>query len=337
MKRLTALFMTLLTVFSLSAAGQTDSQGKNKISTIIKAYVPTNIDAVPTKALLRYADSVNEAANGRLQVQVYHSGQYGNDREAIEALRLGIIDILFAGTGGFSEFHNDIRILDLPFLFEDSRDAQQKMESELCKKLFSGLEEYNIKYLATGDNGMRHISTSTVPVYTVKDVRSLKIRVPEIDSYVDLWKFWGAEVVPMPLTELNTAMEQGIIQAQDNAPYHSLASGVYKFQHYYSYINYMWMGLSLVANLETWNDLSGELQEILLSEARQTASWTFDEIENDNITAAEIMKEFGILLIYDPDRESFMENIETFYSLYEDKPWFDRALIDALRSENPLK
>ena len=78
----------------------------------LKAYVPTNPTAVPTKALTLFADNVNKAAGGRLTIQVFHSGQLGNDREAIESTRMGTIDIMFAGTGGYSNFFSKAKIFD---------------------------------------------------------------------------------------------------------------------------------------------------------------------------------------------------------------------------------
>lgn len=89
----------------------------------LKAYVPTNPTAVPTKALTLFAENVNKAAAGKLNIQVFHSGQLGNDREAIESTRMGTIDIMFAGTGGYSSFYPKAKIFDLPFLFTNAKQV----------------------------------------------------------------------------------------------------------------------------------------------------------------------------------------------------------------------
>lgn len=331
MKIFTALMLIFSVLYSLDAAASMETE-QTAAPVVLKAYVPTRPESVPTKALMQFADRINTASNGRLIIQVYDSGQYGNDREAIDAVRMGIIDILFAGTGGFSELHRPLRMLDLPFVFSNSRDAQRVIESGECFSLFEGFEAHGLKYLATGDNGMRHVSTATVPVYSVDDVKDLKIRVPEIDTYVDIWNHWGSQVVPMPITELYDALERSQVDAQDNAPYHSLASGVYMVQKYYSFINYMWMGLSMVINIKSWEGLDTYLQELVESEARAVAAWTFDEIEHDNAAALAVMRESGILIIETPDRDSFKKGIEQFYSRYEDQPWFDRSVLDCLRT-----
>ncbi|MFA6506165.1 MAG: TRAP transporter substrate-binding protein [Treponemataceae bacterium] len=299
----------------------------------LKAYVPTNPTAVPTKALMYFAENVNKAAGGRLNVQVFHSGQLGNDREAIESTRMGTIDIMFAGTGGYSSFYKKAKIFDLPFLFSNAKEAYEVVNGPVGEDLFSGLKEFNLIYLSTGDNGMRHISTTGKAVNSVEDVKGLKVRVPEIDTYVALWKSWGAIVTPMPLGELYMALKTGVVDAQDNAPYHSVANKMHEVQKAYSMINYMWMGLTMVANDKSWAKLPADLQKIVKDEAKKAAAYSFDQIEKDNVTALATMKAAGLTIVDNPDRESFMKNIDAFYAQYEGQPWYDKALVQKLRKK----
>ena len=299
----------------------------------LKAYVPTNPTAVPTKALVLFADNVNKAAAGKLTIQVFHSGQFGNDREAIESTRMGTIDIMFAGTGGYSNFFAKAKIFDLPFLFNNAKEAFDVVNGPVGEELFSGLKAFNLIYLATGDNGMRHISTSNKAINSVDDVKGLKIRVPEIDTYVALWKSWGAIVTPMPITELYMALKTGVVDAQDNAPYHTVASKVYEVQKHYSMINYMWMGLTMTVHDKSWAKLPDDLKKIVKDEAKKMAAWSFDEIERDNVKAIETMKANGTVINMTPDRASFMKNIDAFYAKYEGQPWYDKALVQKLRKK----
>ena len=325
MKRTMLIFVCLLMVagLTLSASGQEFK---------FKAYVPTNPTAVPTKALILFAENVKEKTSGAVDIQVFHSGQLGNDREAIESTRIGTIDIMFAGTGGYSTFYDKTKIFDLPFLFDNAQEAYEVVNGPIGEEIFSGLEDFGLVYLSTGDNGMRHISTSKTPVHSLEDVKGLKIRVPGIKTYVDLWTWWGAVVTPMPITELYMGLKTGVVEAQDNAPYHSVASKVYEVQNHYSMINYMWMGLTMVMNKARWDKVPEEYQTIIKEEAKVAAKWSFDEIERDNVTALDAMKARGTQIDMNPDRESFMAGIEEFYSQYESEPWYDKELIDTLRT-----
>ena len=324
-----AVVVFLLLSFSLGAEGKQE-QGTETVN--LKAYVPTNPTAVPTKALQLFADNVNKRAGGNLNIQVFHSGQLGNDREAIESTRIGTIDIMFAGTGGYSTFYDKTKIFDLPFLFDNAMQAYEVVNGPVGEKIFSEMGKFGLVYLSTGDNGMRHISTSKTPVNTVDDVKGLKIRVPGINTYVDLWNYWGAVVTPMPITELYMGLKTGVVEAQDNAPYHSVASKVYEVQNFYSMINYMWMGLTMVMNNAKWATLTDEQHKIIKEEAIAAAKWSFDEIERDNVTALGAMKARGTTINMNPDRESFMKGIDGFYAKYKNEPWYDKELIDALRS-----
>ncbi len=116
------------------------------------------------------------------------------------------------------------------------------------------------------------------------------------------------------------ALKTGVVDAQDNAPYHSVASKVYEVQDHYSMINYMWMGLTMVMNKAKWETLPEEYQKIIKEEAKVAANWSFDEIERDNVTALEAMKARGTTIEMNPDRESFMAEIDEFYKKYENEP-----------------
>ncbi len=330
MKKLLVLLCAIsMAILPLSAEGQKDS-GSETIK--LKAYVPTNPTAVPTKALMLFAENVNKKSEGALNVEVFHSGQLGNDREGIESTRIGTIDIMFAGTGGYSTFYDKTKIFDLPFLFDNAQEAYEVVNGPVGEEIFADMGKFGLVYLSTGDNGMRHLSTSNTPVHSLKDVKGLKIRVPGIDTYVDLWSSWDAIVTPMPITELYMALKTGVVEAQDNAPYHSVASKVYEVQNYYSMINYMWMGLTMVMNNAKWATIPSDLQKLIKEEAIAAAKWSFDEIERDNVSALEAMKNRGVEIDMNPDRESFMVGIDDFYNSYADEPWFDKELIDTLRN-----
>ncbi|MGR5142037.1 TRAP transporter substrate-binding protein [Photobacterium sp. DNB23_23_1] len=312
----------MLSLLSVSAFA------KDTIS--LKAYVPTNPTAVPTKALEYFAENVEKATNGEVNIKVFHSGQLGNDREGIESTRIGLIDIMFAGTGGYSTFYDKSKVLDLPFLFDDAKQAYEKVNGPVGEALFADMNKYGLHYLSTGDNGMRHISTSGREINSIDDVKGLKIRVPGITTYVDLWTNWGAVVTPTPVTELYMALKTGIVEAQDNAPYHSVASKVYEVQDHYSMINYMWMGLTMTMNENKWKKMPEDVQTIIKGEAVKAAEWSFAQIEKDNVDALELMKDRGITVNYNPDRDSFKANIQDFYSQYEGEDWYDAEIIEAL-------
>ena len=115
------LALVLCTIMALAAfAALADGNPVNLI-----VYSPGNENSVPTKTIIEYARLVSEASDGRITLTVHHSGELGNDAEALQSVRMGTIDIIFAGTSGFTEFYDKAKILDLPFLFKDAEQAYE--------------------------------------------------------------------------------------------------------------------------------------------------------------------------------------------------------------------
>ena len=100
-------------------------------------YSPGNENAVPTKTIIKYAELVEEASNGQITFDVHHSGELGNDAEALMSTRMGTIDVIFAGTSGFTEFYENAKILDLPFLFDSAEEAYEVVNGEIGEEIFA--------------------------------------------------------------------------------------------------------------------------------------------------------------------------------------------------------
>lgn len=318
---------------STPAASTPASGGIEPIELTI--YSPGNENSVPTKTIIEYARLVNEASDGAITLDVHHSNELGSDAESIESTRMGTIDLIFAGTSGFTSFYEKAKVLDLPFLFDSAEQAYEVTNSEIGEQIFSGLEEFDLVFLSEGDNGMRHISTTNRPVHTAADVQGLKIRVPESQLYLDVWQALGATPVALALPELALALSNGTAEAQDNATYHLVANATYDDIKYFSNINYMWMGCTMAANANTWNGLDPAVQEILKEQAKAAAKYSFDTIAADNETATKTLQDAGVEFDFEPDVQSFKDALggDAYYDQYKDESWYDQELLDAILAE----
>ena len=292
-------------------------------------YSPGNENSVPTKTIVEYARLVNEASNGAIVLDVHHSGELGNDAESIESLRIGEIDIMFAGTSGFTSFYEPAKILDLPFLFNTAEQAYEVVNGEVGEKIFAGIGEYGLVYLSEGDNGMRHISTTNRPVHTAADVKGLKLHVPTSQLYLDVWEALGATPVALALPELALALSNGTAEGQDNATYHLVANATYDDIKYFSNINYMWMGCTMAINKATWDKLDADTQAILKEQAIVAAKYSFDTIAADNVAATETLQAAGVEFDFEPDVQSFKDALGGD-AYYANESWFSQDLLDAI-------
>lgn len=317
----------------VSGCGSGGSGGAGGQKTVynLTAYNPMPPSSIPTQALIKMTEIAEKNSNGRLKFTVKHSGQLGSDREAIESVKMGTIDVVMSGTGMYSSFYDKVKIFDLPFLFEDGKQARKVVNGPLGDQIFKGLNKQGMVYLATGDNGMRQVS-SKKPINTVADVNGLKIRLPEMPTYLAVWKSWGAVPVPIPISELYMSLKTGVVDAQDNAPYHTVATKCYEVQPNFTMINYMWMGLTTVVNEKKFNSLPPDLQKVLKDAAVEACNWSFDAIDKANEEAFVTMKNAGVNVNMKPDRASFMKNLPQIYSQFSKEPWYDQKIIDQIRS-----
>jgi tripartite ATP-independent transporter DctP family solute receptor len=330
-----SLFVVMLLVISgmIFAGGGADSKAAEDSKPVtLTVYSPGNATSVPTKTILKYKELVEAASGGKILLTAHHSGELGNDAEALQSTRMGTIDIIFAGTSGFTSFYDKASILDLPFLFRDAKQAYEIVNSSIGEQIFSDLPKVGMVYLSEGDNGMRHIATTKRPVHTVDDVRGLKIRVPTSKMYLDVWGALGATPVALALNELAIALANGTAEAQDNATYHLVANATYDDIKYYSFINYMWMGCTMAANANTWNKLTPEQQKILKDNAVIAAKYSFDTIEEDNVSATETLKKAGIQFDNAPDIQSFKDRLggSDYYKKYANESWYNQSIIDRI-------
>ena len=315
----------------LFAGGAKDGAKAGK-TVKLTVYSPGNATSVPTKTIVKYAELVQAASNGSIVMDVHSSGELVNDAEALQSTRMGTIDVIFAGTSGFTSFYDKAKVLDLPFLFDSAEDAYKKVNGEIGEKIFADLPKTGLVYLSEGDNGMRHIATTKRPVHTVDDVKGLKIRVPTSKMYLDVWSALGSTPVALALNELAIALSNGTAEAQDNATYHLVANATYDDIKYYSFINYMWMGCTMAVNQKKWNSLSAEQQKILKEQAIVAAKYSFDTIAQDNVTATETLKKAGVQFDDHPDIQSFKDKLggSSYYKQYAGESWYDQSIIDAL-------
>lgn len=295
-------------------------------------YSPGNENSVPTKTIIEYASLVEEASGGQITLDVHHSGELGNDAEALQSVRMGTIDIIFAGTSGFTEFYEDAKILDLPFLFDSAEQAYEIVNGEIGEEIFANLSEVGLVYLSEGDNGMRHISTTNRAIHTADDVEGLKLRVPTSQMYLDCWETLGANPVALALNELAIALSNGTAEGQDNATYHLVANATYDDIKYFSFINYMWMGCTMAANQDSWNKLPEEYQAILKEQAVAAAKYSFDTIAADNEVATQTLKDAGVEFDENPDIQSFKDKLggEEYYQRYAEESWFNQEILDKI-------
>jgi tripartite ATP-independent transporter DctP family solute receptor len=167
-------------------------------------------------AIDTFAKELEKRTNGRFKVQNFYSGALGAERESIEGVQLGTLDLTMTSTGPVPNFVPEVAILDIPFLFRDYAHARAVLDGPIGTDLLKKFDAKGITALAWGENGFRHMTNNKRPINSPDDLKGLKMRTMENPIHIQAYKQFGILPTPMAFTEVFTALQQGTVDGQEN-------------------------------------------------------------------------------------------------------------------------
>jgi len=216
-----------------------------------------------------FKKDIETKSNGRITVELYPNGQLGGDRELIESVQLGTLEMAIPASSVFAGFDKRFQVLDLPFLFKSKEVAFAALDGELGKKLDEILPKHGMINLGYAENGFRHITNNRKPIHTPDDLKGLKLRTMENPLDIAFFKLLGANPTPMNFGELYTALQQGTVDGQENPIALVYTSKFYEVQKYYSLTGHVFSPIMLVANKSFIDKLPEDLREIVMEAGRK--------------------------------------------------------------------
>ena len=203
MKRIVRIFWVIMSIVILSAC----SSSNEREQYVLYAGHSLAADHPFELAMQEYKKQVEERMDGRVIIETFPLSQLGAERELIEGLMLGSVDLVVSTSGPIMNFISDFGVLDLPFLFNDREAAVNILEGEIGDDLLKQLRELGSVGLSWGENGFRHITNSVKPVETPNDLKGLSLRVQENKVFISAFNELGANASPMAWTEAITALQ----------------------------------------------------------------------------------------------------------------------------------
>lgn len=179
-----------------------------------------------------FAKKVAEKTNGELEIKLFHSQQLGGDRDYVEGLQLGAIEMTGTSTAILSSFDKRMNLFTLPFLFRSSEHLDKILDGEIGRELTSQLPAKGIRVLAYLDLGARYMHNSRRMVRSPVDLRDLKIRVMENPIHLETYRALGARATPMARPEVYSALKQGVLDGLDNSLSFYESMGDYQVARY---------------------------------------------------------------------------------------------------------
>lgn len=261
MKRAWITLLTIVMTFSLV--------GGAIAKTTLKLGMPGPPKDPHTVATVWQADYVKAKTNGELTIDVYPMSQLGGERSMAEQVQSGTLAMASITTAVLSNFVPEVTFFDLPFLWPSRGVAYSVLnDSEFWKIISDAFAKRGFVAVGYGENQLRDLTNTKRVVRTPEDVKGLKIRVMESPVYLETWRTLGANPVPMPFPELYNALQQGVVDAQENPV---MISALVKFTEvcpYVTFLNYSLCESIKIINIDTWNKLTPEQQDLLKDSTR---------------------------------------------------------------------
>jgi tripartite ATP-independent transporter DctP family solute receptor len=208
------------------------------------------------EASVKFAEVVKAKSGGRIEVQVAPSAQLGDDAAMVTALRTGALDMSANSQGAVSNAVPEYAAFGMPFLFSSPAAAFKLLDGPLGKELADKSAEKGLILLGTWDNGIRQMTNSKRPIAKVEDMKGLKMRVPPDATLVDIMKALGAESQQIKFAELYVALQQGVVDGQENPLVNIHASKLYEVQKNLAMTNHQFQMTPFLISKRTWDKLS---------------------------------------------------------------------------------
>ena len=278
-------------------------------------------------AALHFKDGLEAATNGELTVSIYPNAALGDERNLLESLRMGTVDMGIITGGPVVNFLPGFGVLDLPFLFSDPDHAYKVLDGPIGQGFMNDMEKHGWKCLAYGERGFRNLTNSKRPVTVPEDMKDLKIRVMQNQIYIDAFTALGANAVPMAWTEALTALQQGTIDGQENPLNVIAAYNINESNKYLTISRHAYAPNLIIMSMRTWNKLTPEQQAAVRESAVAAAKYNRDIDNEKEAEWLQQLKDAG-MEVTEPDLAAFREAVADVYAKYE--PQFGKDLIQSI-------
>lgn len=308
---------------SLVAAGAASAE------TTYKMNISVPHDSHYGVAVDKFAEEVQKRTNGRYKIQNFYASALGNEREAVEAVQLGTLDLVLTSTGPIPNFVPELAILDIPFLFRDYAHARGTLDGPVGQELLKSFEPKGLKALAWAENGFRHMTNSKQAVNSPEDLKGLKMRTMENPTHIQAYKGFGIIPTPMAISEVFTALQQGTVDGQENPLTVIQAWKFDQVQKHLSLTGHVYSPAVILMNKGHWDGLTDADKQAFLEAAKEAVKANRARVDADEKNAVAYLRSRGMQVVEDVDRAKFQKALEPVFAEFSKK--FGDANIRRLR------
>jgi tripartite ATP-independent transporter DctP family solute receptor len=254
----------------------------------------------PTVRALEYMGRlIEQRTDGRHRIRVFHSRQLGEEKETIEQTRAGAIDINRTNVGPLGSLVPVANALALPFLFRSVEHLHAVMDGAVGDEILASFEKYGFVGLTFYDSGARSIYNSKKPIYTLADLKGLRIRIQQSELMAQMIRALGAQPVELPYGQVETGLATGLVDGAENNWPSFVTTGHYKFARNYTLTEHTMSPEVLIMSLRAWQSLSDADKVIFRDAARESNRFMREQ------WTARVARQAGVTIVSDFDRKPF--------------------------------
>jgi len=279
------------------------------------------------KAMVKMGEELYRLSSGTMNLKIYPNQQLGSERECLELLQIGSLDVTKVSTGVLENFSPNMKVFGLPYLFRDKAHSFKVLDGEIGKKLLDETLAFRIKGLAYYDAGSRSFYTKSKPIYTPADLEGLKVRVMESVTAMKMVESMGGSPTPISWGELYTSLQQEVVDGAENNPPSFYLSKQFEVCKYYTLDEHTTLPDVLVCGSYFGDSLNEEqkkwMQEAVdISVHYQRTLWAASEANS-----LEQLEKSGVQIIY-PDKSAFSQLVKPVYDLYSSSESFNNLIME---------
>jgi TRAP-type transport system periplasmic protein len=276
-----------------------------------------------------FAKRVNTKLAGKVKVVTYGSSQLGGDKEMVQKVKLGTLDMALPSTVMSSEV-DLFGLFELPYIVKDRKHMAKIEKDVFWPSLAPEAEKKGIKVLAVWENGYRHITTNKKPIKVPADLQGVKLRVPEGKWRVKMFQEYGANPSPMKFSELFTALQTGVMDGQENPLTQIYSAKLQEVQKYLSLSGHVYTPAYLIVGTRKYATLPADVRKVLEDTAKETQAFVYSTALKEDTELLAKLKQAG-MQVNEVDKDAF---IAASKKIYDDfgaevpgaKPLIDKAV-----------
>ncbi len=313
----------------LSAVGAVSAQAQTAIK-IGYALAPTSHYGTAGRV---FAEELGKLTNNRFTVEQFPSSALGGEREMIESLQLGNLDMVVTSTGPVSNFVPEVAITDIPFLFRDTAHARAVFDGPIGEELTAKFPAKGLVALAWGEQGFRHLTNNKHAVNGPADVKGLKIRTMENQVHMTAFRTLGASPTPMAWPEVISGLQQGTIDGQENPLAVIVSAKLNEVQKYLTLTRHVYSPAPILISKRVFDRLSDADKQAFRTAAKAAAVAMRAHIDDVERKGVAELKAKGLQVVEQVDAEKFQEALKPAFAEYAKK--FGADKLETIRNYKP--